>query len=191
MKKLKNSELNRISIEEFKNSSKTPIKVILDNIRSAHNVGSIFRTCDAFLIDEIILCGITASPPNKEIRKTALGSSDSVKWSYFENSKEAIQELKKEKFQIISIEQADKSTKLEDFNVNSKKKYALIFGNEIKGVNQKLIDMSDVVVEIPQFGTKHSFNVSVSVGIVIWDFFSKIKANCCLLYTSPSPRDPM
>jgi len=177
MKKLKNSELNRISIEEFKNSSKTPIKVILDNIRSAHNVGSIFRTCDAFLIDEIILCGITASPPNKEIRKTALGSTDSVKWSYFENCKEAIQELKKEKFQIISIEQADKSTRLEDFNVNSKKKYALIFGNEIKGVNQKLIDMSDVVVEIPQFGTKHSFNVSVSVGIVIWDFFSKIKAN--------------
>ena len=177
MKKLKNSELNRISIEEFKNSSKTPIKVILDNIRSAHNVGSIFRTCDAFLIDEIILCGITASPPNKEIRKTALGSTDSVKWSYFENSMEAIQELKKEKFQIISIEQADKSTRLEDFNVNSKKKYALIFGNEIKGVNQKLIDMSDVVVEIPQFGTKHSFNVSVSVGIVIWDFFSKIKAN--------------
>ena len=177
MKKLKNSELNRISIEEFKNSSKTPIKVILDNIRSAHNVGSIFRTCDAFLIDEIILCGITASPPNKEIRKTALGSTDSVKWSYFENCKEAIQELKKEKFQIISIEQADKSTRLEDFNFNSKKKYALIFGNEIKGVNQKLIDMSDVVVEIPQFGTKHSFNVSVSVGIVIWDFFSKIKAN--------------
>jgi len=177
MKKLKNSELNRISIEEFKNSSKTPIKVILDNIRSAHNVGSIFRTCDAFLIDEIILCGITASPPNKEIRKTALGSSDSVKWSYFENTKEVIQKLKKEKFQIISIEQADKSTRLEDFNVNSKKKYALIFGNEIKGVNQKLIDMSDVVVEIPQFGTKHSFNVSVSVGIVIWDFFSKIKAN--------------
>tara|TARA_Y100001933_G_scaffold38514_1_gene34530 strand:+ start:250 stop:783 length:534 start_codon:yes stop_codon:yes gene_type:complete len=177
MKKLKNSELNRISIEEFKNSSKTPIKVILDNIRSAHNVGSIFRTCDAFLIDEIILCGITASPPNKEIRKTALGSTDSVTWSYFENTKQAIQELKKEKFQIISIEQADKSTKLEDFNVNSKKKYALIFGNEIKGVNQKLIDMSDVVVEIPQFGTKHSFNVSVSVGIVIWDFFSKIKAN--------------
>ena len=177
MKKLKNSELNRISIEEFKNSSKTPIKVILDNIRSAHNVGSIFRTCDAFLIDEIILCGITASPPNKEIRKTALGSTDSVTWSYFENTKQAIQELKKEKFQIISIEQADKSTRLEDFNVNSKKKYALIFGNEIKGVNQKLIDMSDVVVEIPQFGTKHSFNVSVSVGIVIWDFFSKIKAS--------------
>ena len=177
MKKLKNSELNRISIEEFKNSSKTPIKVLLDNIRSAHNVGSIFRSCDAFLIDEIILCGITAKPPNKEIRKTALGSTDSVKWSYFENIQDAILKLKKEKYQIISVEQADKSTELENFNIQSKKKYAIIFGNEINGVNQQVIDMSDDVVEIPQFGTKHSFNVSVSVGIVIWDFFTKIKTN--------------
>tara|TARA_A100000164_G_scaffold255834_1_gene227968 strand:- start:386 stop:919 length:534 start_codon:yes stop_codon:yes gene_type:complete len=177
MKKLKNSELNRISIEEFKNSSKTPIKVLLDNIRSAHNVGSIFRSCDAFLIDEIILCGITAKPPNKEIRKTALGSTDSVKWSYFENIQDAILKLKKEKYQIISVEQADKSTELENFNIQSKKKYAIIFGNEINGVNQKVIDISDDVVEIPQFGTKHSFNVSVSVGIVIWDFFTKIRTN--------------
>ena len=177
MKKLKNSELNRISIEEFKNSSKTPIKVLLDNIRSAHNVGSIFRSCDAFLIDEIILCGITAKPPNKEIRKTALGSTDSVKWSHFENIQDAILKLKKEKYQIISVEQADKSTDLKNFIIQSKKKYAIIFGNEINGVNQKVIDMSDDVVEIPQFGTKHSFNVSVSVGIVIWDFFTKIKTN--------------
>ena len=177
MKKLKNSELNRISIEEFKNSSKTPIKVLLDNIRSAHNVGSIFRSCDAFLIDEIILCGITAKPPNKEIRKTALGSTDSVKWSYFKNIKDAILKLKQEKYQIISVEQADKSTDLKNFTIQSKKKYAIIFGNEINGVNQKVIDMSDDVVEIPQFGTKHSFNVSVSVGIVIWDFFTKIKTN--------------
>ena len=177
MKKLKNSELNRISIEEFKNSSKTPIKVLLDNIRSAHNVGSIFRSCDAFLIDEIILCGITAKPPNKEIRKTALGSTDSVKWSYFENIQDAILKLKKEKYQIISIEQADKSTELENFKIKSEKKYAIIFGNEINGVNQKVIDMSDDVVEIPQFGTKHSFNVSVSVGIVIWDFFTKMRTN--------------
>lgn len=177
MKKLKNSELNRISIEEFKNSSKTPIKVLLDNIRSAHNVGSIFRSCDAFLIDEIVLCGITAKPPNKEIRKTALGSTDSVKWSYFENIKDAILKLKQEKYQIISVEQADKSTDLKNFKIQSKKKYAIIFGNEINGVNQKVIDMSDDVVEIPQFGTKHSFNVSVSVGIVIWDFFTKIKTN--------------
>tara|TARA_B100000575_G_scaffold267060_1_gene244844 strand:- start:1244 stop:1777 length:534 start_codon:yes stop_codon:yes gene_type:complete len=177
MKKLKNSELNRISIEEFKNSSKTPIKVLLDNIRSAHNVGSIFRSCDAFLIDEIILCGITAKPPNKEIRKTALGSTDSMKWSYFENIQDAILKLKKEKYQIISVEQADKSTGLENFNIQSEKKYAIIFGNEINGVNQKVIDISDDVVEIPQFGTKHSFNVSVSVGIVIWDFFTKIRTN--------------
>ena len=177
MKKLKNSELNRISIEEFKNSSKTPIKVLLDNIRSAHNVGSIFRSCDAFLIDEIILCGITAKPPNKEIRKTALGSTNSMKWSYFENIQDAILKLKKEKYQIISVEQADKSTDLENFKIQSKKKYAIIFGNEINGVNQKVIDISDDVVEIPQFGTKHSFNVSVSVGIVIWDFFTKIKTN--------------
>ena len=177
MKKLKNSELNRISIEEFKNSSKTPIKVLLDNIRSAHNVGSIFRSCDAFLIDEIILCGITAKPPNKEIRKTALGSTNSVKWSYFENIEDAILKLKKEKYQIISVEQADKSTDLKNFIIQSKKKYAIIFGNEINGVNQKVIDISDDVVEIPQFGTKHSFNVSVSVGIVIWDFFTKIKTS--------------
>ena len=177
MKKLKNSELNRISIEEFKNSSKTPIKVLLDNIRSAHNVGSIFRSCDAFLIDEIILCGITAKPPNKEIRKTALGSTDSVKWSYFENIQDAILKLKKEKYQIISVEQADESTDLENFKIQSEKNYAIIFGNEVNGVNQKVIDMSDDVVEIPQFGTKHSFNVSVSVGIVIWDFFTKIKTN--------------
>ena len=177
MKKLKNSELNRISIEEFKNSLKTPIKVLLDNIRSAHNVGSIFRSCDAFLIDEIILCGITAKPPNKEIRKTALGSTISVKWSYFENIKDAILKLKQEKYQIISVEQADKSTDLKNFKIQSEKKYAIIFGNEINGVNQKVIDMSDDVVEIPQFGTKHSFNGSVSVGIVIWDFFTKIKTN--------------
>ena len=177
MKKLKNSELNRISIEEFKNSSKTPIKVLLDNIRSAHNVGSIFRSCDAFLIDEIILCGITAKPPNKEIRKTALGSTNSVKWSYFENIQDAILKLKQEKYQIISVEQADNSTDLKNFKIQFKKKYAIIFGNEINGVNQQVIDMSDDVVEIPQFGTKHSFNVSVSVGIVIWDFFTKIKTN--------------
>ena len=177
MKKLKNSELNRISIEEFKNSSKTPIKVLLDNIRSAHNVGSIFRSCDAFLVDEIILCGITAKAPNKEIRKTGLGSTDSVKWSYFENIKDAILKLKQEKYQIISVEQADKSTDLKNFKIQSEKKYAIIFGNEINGVNQKAIDISDDVVEIPQFGTKHSFNVSVSVGIVIWDFFTKIKTN--------------
>ena len=174
MKKLKNSELNRISVSEFKNTSKSPIVIILDNIRSAHNVGSIFRTCDAFLISEIILCGITATPPNKEIRKTALGSAESVDWRYFDNSEEVVLNLKKEGFQIISIEQADKSLKLEKFSPKKNEKYAFIFGNEIKGIDQKIIDISDNIIEIPQFGTKHSLNVSVSAGIIIWDVFSKI-----------------
>ena len=174
MKKLKNSELNRISVSEFKNASKSPIIIILDNIRSAHNVGSIFRTCDAFLISEIILCGITATPPNNEIRKTALGSTESVDWRYFDNIEEVVLNLKKEGFQIISIEQADKSLKLEKFRPKKNEKYAFIFGNEIKGIDQKIIDISDDIIEIPQFGTKHSLNVSVSAGIVIWDVFSKI-----------------
>ena len=174
MKKLKNSELNRISVSEFKNTSKSPMIIILDNIRSAHNVGSIFRTCDAFLISEIILCGITATPPNNEIRKTALGSTESVDWRYFDNIEEVILNLKKEGFQIISIEQADKSLKLEKFRPKKNEKYAFIFGNEIKGIDQKIIDISDDIIEIPQFGTKHSLNVSVSAGIVIWDVFSKI-----------------
>jgi len=177
MKKLKNSELSRLSIDEFKNSSKTPVIVILDNIRSAHNVGSVFRTCDAFLIDKIILCGITAIPPNKEIRKTALGSSESVDWRYYKNTEEVIMKLKKEEYQIIAVEQANKSIKLESFKPENEKKYAIIFGNEIKGISQKIIDYSDSVIEIPQFGTKHSLNVSVSAGIVIWDVFSKISLN--------------
>ena len=190
MKKLKNSELNRISVSEFKNASKSPIIIILDNIRSAHNVGSIFRTCDAFLINEIILCGITATPPNNEIRKTALGSTESVDWRYFDNIEEAVLSLKKEGFQIISIEQADKSLKLEKFSPKKNEKYAFIFGNEIKGIDQKIIDISDDIIEIPQFGTKHSLNVSVSAGIVIWDVFSKISylssrfkilSKCCLI----------
>ena len=177
MKKLKNSELSRLSIDEFKNSSKTPVIVILDNIRSAHNVGSVFRTCDAFLIDKIILCGITAIPPNKEIRKTALGSSESVDWRYYKNTEEIIMRLKKKDYQIIAVEQANKSIKLESFRPENEKKYAIIFGNEIKGINQKILDNSDSVIEIPQFGTKHSLNVSVSAGIVIWDVFSKISLN--------------
>ncbi len=177
MKKLKNSELSRLSIDEFKNSSKTPVIVILDNIRSAHNVGSVFRTCDAFLIDKIILCGITAIPPNKEIRKTALGSSESVDWRYYKNTEEVIMKLKKKDYQIIAVEQANKSIKLESFKPENEKKYAIIFGNEIKGISQKILDNSDSVIEIPQFGTKHSLNVSVSAGIVIWDIFSKISLN--------------
>ncbi len=148
MKKLKNSELSRLSIDEFKNSSKTPVIVILDNIRSAHNVGSVFRTCDAFLIEKIILCGITAIPPNKEIRKTALGSSESVDWRYYKNTEEVIMKLKKKDYQIIAVEQANKSIKLESFRPENEKRYAIIFGNEIKGISQKIIDNSDSVIEI-------------------------------------------
>ena len=174
MRKLKNIELNRKTVNEYKNSKKTNLIIILDDIRSLNNIGSVFRTCDAFLINEIILCGITATPPNNEIRKTALGSTESVDWRYFDNIEEVVLNLKKEGFQIISIEQADKSLKLEKFSPKKNEKYAFIFGNEIKGIDQKIIDISDNIIEIPQFGTKHSLNVSVSAGIVIWDVFSKI-----------------
>ena len=177
MKKTKIEDLKRIEISQFKKKKKREVIVILDNIRSAHNVGSVFRTCDAFLINKIILCGITAIPPNKEIRKTALGSSESVDWRYYKNTEEVIMKLKKEDYQIIAIEQANKSIKLESFRPENAKKYAIIFGNEIKGISQKIIDNSDSVIEIPQFGTKHSLNVSVSAGIVIWDIFSKISLN--------------
>ena len=177
MKKTKIEDLKRIEISQFKKKKKREVIVILDNIRSAHNVGSVFRTCDAFLINKIILCGITAIPPNKEIRKTALGSSESVDWRYYKNTEEVIMKLKKKDYQIIAIEQANKSIKLESFRPENAKKYAIIFGNEIKGISQKIIDNSDSVIEIPQFGTKHSLNVSVSAGIVIWDIFSKISLN--------------
>jgi len=174
MKKLKNHELNRINIEAFKVADKTPIIVILDNIRSLNNVGSVFRTSDAFLIEKIYLCGITAKPPHKDIQKTALGATDSVAWEYVNDTIELVEKLKKEKVEIISIEQADQSTLLSDFTLEKNQKYAIIFGNEVKGVQQNVVDASDYCVEIPQFGTKHSFNISVSVGIVLWDLFGKI-----------------
>ena len=146
---------------------------MLDNIRSAHNVGSVFRTSDAFLVEKICLCGITPIPPHKEIRKTALGASESVDWQRYTNSMNCIQELKAEGYYIISIEQAEKTVKLHDFSSAKRNKYALIFGNEIKGVEQEIVTASDAVIEIPQYGTKHSLNISVSLGIVIWDFFQK------------------
>lgn len=174
MKKLKNNELNRIDIESYKKADKTPIIVVLDNIRSLNNIGSVFRTSDAFLIEKIYLCGITAKPPHKDIHKTALGATDSVAWDYAEDTLQLIQKLQKENVKIMSIEQADKSTLLGDFKTEKNQKYALIFGNEVKGVQQSVVDTSDYCVEIPQFGTKHSFNISVSVGIVLWDLFSKL-----------------
>ena len=173
MRKLKNKELNRLNLEEFKNKKKVPIVIVLDNIRSAHNVGSIFRTSDAFLIEKIILCGISPTPPKNKIRKTALGATESLDWEYYSDTLESINKLKNNGYTIVSIEQANKSENLEDFKPKKSLKLALVFGNEINGVNEKIIKVSDNVVEIPQHGTKHSLNVSVSVGIVLWDIFLK------------------
>lgn len=177
MRKLKNSELSRLNIEEFKKSDKTPIIVILDSIRSLNNIGSIFRTSDAFLIEKIILCGITAQPPHKDIHKTALGATESVSWEYVSDTKEAIKKLKEEGCIILSIEQTEKATMLQDFEPEKSKKYAVIFGNEVKGVQQEVVNLSDYAIEIPQYGTKHSFNISVSAGIVLWELFRKINTN--------------
>jgi len=175
MKKLKNKDLQRINIEEFKIAKKTPITIVLDNVRSALNVGSVFRTSDAFLIENIILCGITATPPNKEIRKAALGSTDSVTWKYVKNTTDAVQQLIKEGYYILGIEQADKSTLLNEF-VLPEKPIAIIMGNEVNGVDQQAIDLCNEVIEIPQFGTKHSLNIAVTTGIVIWDLWRKLNA---------------
>lgn len=174
MKKLKNHELDRKNISEFKSAVKTPILVILDNIRSLNNVGSVFRTSDAFLVEKIYLCGITAKPPHKDIQKTALGATDSVDWEHFADIVVLVQDLQKQGVKIISIEQADRSTLLHDFKPKKGEKYAVIFGNEVKGVQQEVVSASDYCVEIPQYGTKHSFNISVSVGIVLWDLFNKL-----------------
>lgn len=176
MRKLKNSELDRLSIDDFKSAKKTPIIIVLDNIRSLNNIGSVFRTSDAFLVEKIYLCGITATPPHKDIHKTALGSTDTVAWEYIENTMDLVDKLKSENVTICAIEQAENATMLDDFKVETNKKYALVFGNEVKGVAQDVVSASDVVIEIPQFGTKHSLNISVSCGVVTWDIFSKIKA---------------
>ena len=173
MRKLKNTELNRKSIDDFKKSKKTAAIVVLDNIRSIHNVGSIFRTSDSFLIEKIIISGYTATPENDRMKKTALGSSDSVDWEYSDDIIETIKKLQKKDVKIISIEQADESLKIEKFNPVSGTKYAFIFGNEVDGVSDDIINVSDEVIEIPQVGTKHSLNVSVAAGIVLWDFFFK------------------
>jgi tRNA G18 (ribose-2'-O)-methylase SpoU len=174
MKKLANEELNRISKEEFKSAKKTPLIIILDDIRSLHNIGSVFRSSDAFLVEKIYLCGITAVPPNKEIHKTALGATETVTWEHAENVLDVIEKLKKENVAVYAIEQTENSIMLNDFQPELNKKYALIFGNEVKGVNQKAINISDGVIEIPQLGSKHSLNISVTAGIVIWDLFQKM-----------------
>ncbi|MBT4345493.1 MAG: RNA methyltransferase [Flavobacteriales bacterium] len=173
MEKLKNKDLERISIEEFKKSRKTPITIVLDNVRSSLNVGSVFRTSDAFLIEKIILCGITPTPPNKDIRKSALGSTNSVDWDYENNTIDAVLKLKKNNYQIIGVEQVKESTMLNNFNI-SKDPIAIIFGNEVDGVNNDVINLCNEIIEIPQFGTKHSLNISVSSGIVIWELWNKL-----------------
>ena len=175
MRKLKNSELGRKTVEEFKQTNKTPIIVVLDNIRSLNNVGSVFRTSDAFLIEKIYLCGITATPPNKEIHKTALGATESVDWEYVENTIDLVEKLQAENIKVLSIEQAERSTMLDTFTPEVNQKYAVVFGNEVKGVQQEIVSASDICIEIPQLGTKHSLNISVSCGVVLWDLFTKMK----------------
>ena len=170
MKKLRTIEMNRLSVDEFKQATKLPLIVVLDDVRSMHNVGSVFRTGDAFRIEAVYLCGITSTPPSVEIHKTALGAEDSVEWKSFNSAVDAIKELKEAGYNIYSVEQAHGSTMLQDFKPAFDKKYAVILGNEVKGVHQEVIDASDGCLEIPQFGTKHSMNVSVTAGIIIWHF---------------------
>ena len=175
MRKLKNSELGRLNVEDFKKTDKIPLIVVLDNIRSLNNIGSVFRTSDAFLIEKIYLCGITAQPPHKEIHKTALGATESVEWEYVEDSLELVKKLQEDNILVAAIEQAEKSTMLHDFTIEPNQKYAIIMGNEVKGVQQEVVSASDYCIEIPQFGTKHSLNISVSCGVVLWDLFKKMK----------------
>lgn len=174
MRKLANSELERKSIEDFKQAEKTPIIIILDDIRSLHNIGSVFRTADAFLIEKIYLCGITATPPNKEIHKTALGATETVAWEYAKDVLEVIDTLQQENIAVLAIEQVENSISLQEFEPKSEQKYALVFGNEVKGVSQEAIKKCEGTIEIPQLGTKHSLNISVSAGIVVWDLFQKL-----------------
>jgi tRNA G18 (ribose-2'-O)-methylase SpoU len=173
MRKLLNQELERKSVEEFRGHPKSPFVIVLDNVRSQANVGSVFRTADAFLVEKICLCGITSTPPNREIRKTALGATESVSWSYYKSTMDAINGLKEAGYIIIGIEQVENSAELQDFIPEKEKKYALVFGNEVHGVDQEVIDHCDMCVEIPQFGTKHSFNIAVSAGIVMWELYKK------------------
>jgi tRNA G18 (ribose-2'-O)-methylase SpoU len=176
MRKLKNSELDRLSVEEYQETAKSPVTVVLDNIRSCNNIGSVFRTSDALLIEKVILCGITATPPNKEIHKTALDAEKSVPWQYFEETEDAVTQLKESGYQTFAVEQVENAIMLPDFKPEKGAKLALVFGNEVKGVQQSVVDLCDGAIEIPQFGTKHSFNISVSAGIVLWDLVSKIRS---------------
>lgn len=175
MEKLKLDQLGRKSVNEFKEAKKNPIIVVLDNVRSLHNVGSVFRTSDAFLIEALYLCGITGTPPNKEIQKTALGATESVAWTHFSSTKEAILELKERGYKILTLEQASESIELQNYLPEKDCKLALVFGNEVNGVDEEVMKLADTCIEIPQFGVKHSFNISVSAGIVLWDICNKMQ----------------
>jgi tRNA G18 (ribose-2'-O)-methylase SpoU len=177
MRKLSNPELNRKSVGDFRSSPKAPFILVLDNVRSMNNVGSVFRTADAFLTEAVWLCGITATPPHREIQKTALGATESVAWRYFSTTVEAIKELKEKGYVIISVEQADGAVSPDSYVPAAGEKYALVFGHEINGVSEDVVNMSDACIEIPQYGTKHSFNVAVSAGIVLWELTGKITRN--------------
>jgi len=166
--------MNRLTVEEFKEEKKTPLIVVLDNVRSLHNVGSVFRTADAFLVEAVYLCGITSTPPHAEIHKTALGAENTVNWRYYEDTHTAVDELKTHGYTVLAIEQAEGSTKLTDLKLDILKKYAVILGNEVKGVQQSVVDACDGCIEIPQFGTKHSLNVSVTGGIIIWEIYKRL-----------------
>lgn len=174
-RKLKNSELERKTVEEFRDAEKTPLIVILDNVRSLNNIGSVFRTCDAFLIKKVYLCGITATPPHKDIHKTALGATETVTWEFNANTGEVVRELQHEGIEVFAVEQAENAIMLQEFSPSSEKTIAVIFGNEVKGVQQEVVDACNGVIEIPQHGSKHSLNIAVSAGIIIWDIFKKMK----------------
>lgn len=176
MRKLENSELDRKTVEDFKTASKTPLIIVMDDIRSLHNIGSVFRTADAFLIEKIYLCGITATPPHKEIQKTALGATETVAWEHNKNVLDVIKQLQSENVTVLAIEQVEQAYLLDEFVVDADKKYALVFGNEVYGVSQEAVALCDGCIEIPQLGTKHSLNIAVSAGIVIWDLFKQLKA---------------
>ena len=175
MRKLKNEELNRPSVDEYRDLPKNPVILLLDDVRSMHNVGSAFRTADSFGLEKIILCGITGKPPHREINKTALGATESVAWEYFENALEPAKKLQSEGYRLCVIEQADESIALDEFQPPGNEKYLLVFGNEVNGVRDQLVQIADHVIEIPQFGTKHSLNISVSIGIIAWDFITKLR----------------
>jgi tRNA G18 (ribose-2'-O)-methylase SpoU len=173
MRKLANRELERKTIEQFRKTEKAPFIIVLDNVRSQSNVGSIFRTADAFLTEAIYLCGITSQPPHREIQKTALGATESVSWKYYSKTADAISDLKEKGYKIIAVEQAEGSVELQNLQIENETKYALVFGHEINGVDQEIVNICDQCVEIPQFGTKHSFNIAISVGIVLWELNKK------------------